>query len=70
MNIDVCRHRYEHRRLASAVPGRQTCKTSTLLGGWQPACFEEVGPWADRKWIPVLRGVGYYQPYSIPLIWW
>lgn len=22
--------------------GRQTCKTSTLLGGWQPTCFDEV----------------------------
>eukprot|EP00913_Durusdinium_trenchii_P007319 g6880.t1 len=23
-------------------PRRQTCKTSTLLGGWQPACLDEV----------------------------
>lgn len=22
--------------------GRQTCKTSTLLGGWQPTCLDEV----------------------------
>lgn len=24
------------------APGRQTCKTSTLLGGWQPACLDEA----------------------------
>lgn len=43
--------------------GRQTCKTSTLLGGWQPTCLDEARAcWMVRD---IMR---YFMDWRIPRI--
>ena len=49
-------------------PGRQTCKTSTLLGKqgtWQPSCFDDVTrqPLEFRRFVFGLGGGGEVSPF-------